>query len=149
VARLNLRGAGEGRWLASSVHHTCLTDDLDAAVKHFSAQGRVRGVLAVGFSLGGNLALAAAAAPPAGLRGVASISAPMDLQQTRGMADRFLHGPDEFYDFLKTECVTNSFGLTNSERALICGVLRPHPEVTAAKKFWRARQGQFAASFRH
>jgi hypothetical protein len=67
----------------------------------------------------------------------------------RGMADRFLHGPDEFYDFLKTECVTNSFGLTNSERALICGVLRPHPEVTAAKKFWRARQGQFAASFRH
>jgi predicted alpha/beta-fold hydrolase len=82
VARLNLRGAGEGRWLASNVHHTCLTDDLDAAVQHFSAQDRVRGVLAVGFSLGGNLALAAAAAPPPGLLGVASISAPMDLQQT-------------------------------------------------------------------
>jgi uncharacterized protein len=82
VVRLNLRGAGEGRWLASNVHHTCLTDDLDAAVQHFSAHGRVRGVLAVGFSLGGNLALAAAAAPPPGLRGVASISAPMDLRRT-------------------------------------------------------------------
>jgi hypothetical protein len=82
VARLNLRGAGEGRWLASNVHHTCLTDDLDAAVRHFSAQDRVQGVLAVGFSLGGNMALAAAAAPPPGLRGVASISAPMDLHQT-------------------------------------------------------------------
>lgn len=82
VARLNLRGAGEGRWLASNVHHTCLTDDLDAAVRHFSAQDRVQAVVAVGFSLGGNMALAAAAAPPVGLRGVASISAPMDLHQT-------------------------------------------------------------------
>lgn len=82
VARLNLRGAGEGRWLASNVHHTCLTEDLDAAVQHFAAQERVSGVLAVGFSLGGNLALATAESPPPGLRGVASISAPMDLRQT-------------------------------------------------------------------
>lgn len=88
VARLNLRGAGDGRWLASNVHHTCLTDDLDAAVQHFSAQGRVQGVLAVGFSLGGNMALAAAAAPPPGLRGVASISAPMDLHQAVSHLER-------------------------------------------------------------
>ena len=59
----------------------------------------------------------------------------------RGMADRFLQGPDELYDFLKTECVTNSFGLTDSERALICGVLRPHPEVAEAKIFGSRAKG--------
>ncbi|HYO59346.1 YheT family hydrolase [Archangium sp.] len=82
AVRLNLRGTGEGRWLAHHIYHTCMTDDLDAAVRHFSLHPRVSGVLAVGFSLGGNMALATAAAPPPGLSGVASISAPMDLDRT-------------------------------------------------------------------
>jgi predicted alpha/beta-fold hydrolase len=88
VARLNLRGAGDGRWLSSTIHHTCMTEDLDAAVRHFSARDRVQQVLAVGFSLGGNMALAAAAAPPPGLCGVASISAPLDLHQTVSHLER-------------------------------------------------------------
>ena len=35
----------------------------------------------------------------------------------------------------------NSFGLTDSERELICGVLRRHPEVASAKIFGSRAKG--------
>jgi len=80
--RLNLRGSGEGRELSRGLYHCGLTDDLHAAVRAFSGHARVEGLLALGFSLGGSMSLLAAAQSSQGLRGVASVSAPMDLQKT-------------------------------------------------------------------
>ncbi|HRI50979.1 MAG TPA: alpha/beta fold hydrolase [Pseudomonadota bacterium] len=83
---LNLRGSGPGRALSPTLYHCGLTADLDAAVAALSRRPEVLGVLVIGFSLGGSMSLLAAAAPPVGLLGVASVSAPMDLEQTvRGL----------------------------------------------------------------
>lgn len=80
--RLNLRGSGEGRRLSRGLYHCGFTDDLHAFVRAFSSHARVDGLFTLGFSLGGSMSLLAAAQSSQGLRGVASVSAPMDLQKT-------------------------------------------------------------------
>jgi predicted alpha/beta-fold hydrolase len=86
VARLNQRGAGDSLPLAPSLYHAGLTRDVDTAARHFAHDARVASLAFVGFSLGGNLVLKAAAewgaAPPPKVASVVSISAPMDLAAT-------------------------------------------------------------------
>ncbi|HKE13638.1 MAG TPA: alpha/beta fold hydrolase [Kofleriaceae bacterium] len=75
--RLNLRGAdGSGE----DLYHIGLVDDVEAAVAHPEVTGYER-LYAIGFSLGGHIALRAAALGGAGgrLRAVASVCAPIDL----------------------------------------------------------------------
>ena len=75
--RLNLRGAdGSGE----DLYHIGLVDDVEAAVAHPEVTGYER-LYAIGFSLGGHIALRAAALGGAGgrLRAVASVCAPLDL----------------------------------------------------------------------
>jgi uncharacterized protein len=76
--RLNLRGAdGSGE----DLYHIGLVDDLEAALGHPEVS-RYRRLYALGFSLGGHIALRLAALGGAGgrLRAVASVCAPIDLE---------------------------------------------------------------------
>lgn len=84
VVRLNLRGAGDGLAYAKGLYHAGLSDDVARVVAALERDPRVRDVLVLGFSLGGNVVLKLAgewgARPPASVRGVVSISAPVDLE---------------------------------------------------------------------
>jgi len=83
VVRLNVRGAGASIADAPLLYHAGLTEDPRVAVDLVSRMPRVRGVAIVAFSLGGNTALKLAGewrdAPPREVRGIATISAPLDL----------------------------------------------------------------------
>jgi len=75
--RLNLRGAdGSGE----DLYHIGLVDDLEAAIAHPDVARYAR-VYALGFSLGGHIALRLAALGGAGtLRAVAAVCPPLDLE---------------------------------------------------------------------
>ena len=84
VVRLNLRGSPPGRSLARGHYHMDRVQDLaDAclAVGDLDSGIRRRGVVIVGFSLGGALALRLAQAPsrPEIVKAVVTVSAPLDL----------------------------------------------------------------------
>jgi predicted alpha/beta-fold hydrolase len=83
VVRLNLRGAGGSIADAPTLYHAGLTEDPRVAIDATLAMERVRGVVVVGFSLGGNVVLKLAGewkdAVPRGVRGMAAVSAPLDL----------------------------------------------------------------------
>lgn len=81
VVRMNLRGAGDGLGLCPRLYNAGSDEDLVAVLLHV---GRIAPhMAAVGFSLGGNVALLATARRnvelPAGLLAVAAVSAPLDL----------------------------------------------------------------------
>ncbi len=86
VIRLNLRGAGASVDDAPKLYHAGLTEDLTVVAEALALDARVTQTLFLGFSLGGNVTLKAAAewgaSPPAKVAGVASISAPMNLVET-------------------------------------------------------------------
>jgi predicted alpha/beta-fold hydrolase len=86
--RLNLRGAdGTGE----DLYHIGLVEDLAAALAHPEI-ARYREVVALGYSLGGHLALRFAALH-GGLRGVATICAPLDLAEGVRHIDHPLRWP--------------------------------------------------------
>ncbi len=80
--RLDMRGAGDSVVDAPSLYHAGLTSDLDVVVRQLGGDPRVSGVLVLGFSGGGSVALKLAgewgSAPPPSLLGIATISAPLD-----------------------------------------------------------------------
>ena len=86
VVRLNLRGAGDSMPDAPALYHAGLIEDPQVALEAVAARKEVKDVLLLGFSLGGNVSLKLAAkwgpAVPAYVRGVATISAPLDLVET-------------------------------------------------------------------
>ena len=100
VVRLNLRGSPPGRSLARGHYHMDRVQDLaDAclAVGDLDPGIRRRGVVIVGFSLGGALALRLAQAPsrPDLLKAVVAVSAPLDLPAT---AERIARPRNRFYE---------------------------------------------------
>ena len=87
VVRLNLRGSPPGRSLVRSHYHMDRVQDLaDAclAVADLDPGIRRHGIVIVGFSLGGALALRLAQAPsrPDLVKAVVTVSAPLDLTAT-------------------------------------------------------------------
>jgi predicted alpha/beta-fold hydrolase len=81
VLRLNLRGAGPGRGMTREFYHAGRTADLDLVLRGLASDLTRDGIVAVGYSLGGNLVLKYLAEQGSGaplLAGV-SISAPIDL----------------------------------------------------------------------
>jgi predicted alpha/beta-fold hydrolase len=92
VVRLDLRGAGASIPDAPSLYHAGLTEDPRAALAHFAKDPRVSGVALVGFSLGGHVLLRLAGELAADvdpmLRGVVSISAPVDLTRVTAHMER-------------------------------------------------------------
>ncbi len=82
VLRLNLRGAGPSRATCREQYHAGRTGDLAAALRALDAAERERGLLLVGYSLGGNLLLKFLAEQGAEhpVRAAAAVSAPIDLE---------------------------------------------------------------------
>ena len=100
VVRLNLRGSPPGRSLAKGHYHMNRLQDLaDAclAVADLDPGIRRHGVVIVGFSLGGALALRLAQAPsrPAIVKAVVAVSAPLDLPAT---AERIARPRNRVYE---------------------------------------------------
>ena len=100
VVRLNLRGSPPGRSLAKGHYHMDRVQDLaDAclAVADLDPGIRHHGVVIVGFSLGGALALrlAQAPSPPEIVKAVIAVSAPLDLPAT---AERIARPRNRLYE---------------------------------------------------
>ena len=98
--RLNLRGSPPGRALARGHYHMDRVRDLaDACLAAADLDPAIgeRGVVVLGYSMGGALALRLAAAPylPATVRAAVSISAPLDLAAA---ADRIAHPRNRLYE---------------------------------------------------
>lgn len=84
VLRLNLRGAGDSGATCRLDYHAGLSADLGAALRGLPAEPARHGVVAVGFSLGGNILLKylGETGDRSGLLAAASVSAPIDLART-------------------------------------------------------------------
>ena len=100
VVRLNLRGSPPGRSLARGHYHMDRVQDLaDAclALADLDPGIRQQGVVIVGFSLGGALALRLAQAPcrPDLVKAVVAVSAPLDLSAT---AERIARPRNRVYE---------------------------------------------------
>jgi uncharacterized protein len=85
VLRLNLRGAGPSRGLCRSRYHAGRSEDLRHLLGQMDGRIAERGILLVGYSLGGNLLLKylGEAGRRALVLGAVSISAPIDLSAAR------------------------------------------------------------------
>jgi uncharacterized protein len=85
VVRMDLRGAGRGIKLARGVYNGGCSEDVRAVVAELRRWDPAAQVILVGFSLGGNIVLKlageAADRPVAGLAAVATLGAPIDLEQ--------------------------------------------------------------------
>ena len=84
VMRANLRGAGPGRDFAKSTYHGGRSEDIAAIMSGLDPKLTRHGVVAVGYSLGGNVLLKylAEAGAHAGLMAAVTVSAPIDLRAT-------------------------------------------------------------------
>jgi len=104
VIRLNLRGAGPSARTSPHPYHAGLTDDLRAAFARIADLWPGRPSLALGFSLGGHLLLrlASESGCPAGLVGIATVSAPLDLAATQR---RFGSPRNRFYERYVLACL--------------------------------------------
>jgi uncharacterized protein len=91
VVRLNLRGAGPSRPLCRFQYHAGRSEDLAAALAQLPAPLTRAGIVAVGYSLGGNMLLKylGEGGRAVRLRAAISVSAPLDLAgASRGMMRR-------------------------------------------------------------
>ena len=100
VVRLNLRGSPPGRALARGHYHMDRAQDLaDACVAVGGLDPAIRraGIVIVGFSLGGAIALRLAQSPalPALVKAVVAVSAPLDLVAT---AERMVRPRNRLYE---------------------------------------------------
>ena len=136
VVRLDLRGAGASIPDAPSLYHAGLSSDLRVVVEHLAQDPRADGVVLLGFSGGGSLALKLAgelgAAAPASLRGVVSVSAPLDYTRVGVWMDSIARFPYRFHVLR---------GLANGARAFA----QHHPE----RAHYRPSDVKRVSSFRH
>jgi len=136
VVRLDLRGAGASIPDAPTLYHAGLSEDLGVVAEHLAREPHADGVVLVGFSGGGSLALKLAgqygASPPAGLRGVVSISAPLDYTEVGRWMDTLGRLPYRFHVLR---------GLSTGARAFA----RHHPE----RAHYRPEDVKRLSSFRH
>ena len=100
VVRLNLRGSPPGRALAQGHYHMDRAQDLaDAceAVRDLDSGIAQPGIVVVGLSLGGAIALRLAQAPclPGAVKAVVAVSAPLDLVAT---AERMVRPRNRLYE---------------------------------------------------
>ncbi|WP_374655710.1 YheT family hydrolase [Dongia sp.] len=84
VMRLNLRGAGPGRDFAKGTYHAGRSEDIASVITDIDPKLKRHGIVAIGYSLGGNVLLKylSEAGTDADLLGAVSISAPIDLRAT-------------------------------------------------------------------
>jgi len=132
VLRLNMRGAGAGRPLASGTYAALCNRDLLPALRQARqladqlAAGKASlPLFGVGLSLGGTMLLNALIAEPL-LDGLVCISSPLDLVQC---ADQFDRPRNRLYRRwvlrrLRQLTLEDPHGVSPAERALLCGPKR-------------------------
>jgi predicted alpha/beta-fold hydrolase len=124
VLRLNLRGAGPSKGVCRSRYHAGRSEDLRQVLGQMDGRLAGRGLLLVGYSLGGNLLLKylGEAGRRAIVRGAVSISAPIDLDAARRSImrprNRLYHG--HIVSGLKLE--SESLELTAAQRRTLAAV---------------------------
>jgi predicted alpha/beta-fold hydrolase len=132
VLRLNLRGAGASRSLCRRDYHAGASGDLRAVLRQMDGGLAAHGLVLVGFSLGGNIALKylAEEGGRAPVLGAATVSAPIDLKaaQLRLMARR----NRGYHDYLLARAKT-CFLLSRAERAAI-GTIYDFDELVTAPR---------------
>jgi len=123
VVRLNLRGAGPSRALSGGHYHAGRSDDLAAALRALPTALTERGIVLIGYSLGGNLVLKFMGEGAHGhdVRVAASVSAPIDLAAT---SRRILEPRNRLYHAkilrtMKDETLAPGAQLTEAERRAI------------------------------
>ncbi|HSO38579.1 MAG TPA: alpha/beta fold hydrolase [Labilithrix sp.] len=136
VVRLDLRGAGASIPDAPSLYHAGLSADLQVVTDHLARDPRAAGVVLLGFSGGGSLALKLAGElgerAPASLLGVVSVSAPLDYTRVGAWMDALGRLPYRFHVLR---------GLANGAREFA----RQHP----GRAHYRPRDVKRMSSFRH
>lgn len=136
VVRLDLRGAGASIPDAPSLYHAGLSADLGVAVEELAKDPRVDGVVLLGFSGGGSMALKLAGelgtSAPDALRAVVSISAPLDYTRVGAWMDTVARLPYRFHVLR---------GLSNGARAFAT----QHPDLA----HYRPRDVKRMSTFRH
>lgn len=136
VVRLDLRGAGASIPDAPSLYHAGLSADLGVVVADLGARVHADGVVLLGFSGGGSMALKLAGelgdAAPSALRGVISVSAPLDYTRVGAWMDTLARLPYRFHVLR---------GLSNGAREFA----RQHP----ARAHYRPSDVKRMSTFRH
>jgi predicted alpha/beta-fold hydrolase len=121
VVRLDLRGAGKSMPDAPSLYHAGLSSDLGLVMESLAADPRVDGVVLLGFSGGGSLALKLAGElggdPPAALRAVISVSAPLDYPKVSAWMDALGRLPYRFHVLRGLSTGAREFARQHPERA--------------------------------
>jgi predicted alpha/beta-fold hydrolase len=132
VLRLNMRGAGAGRPLASGTYAALCNRDLLPALRQarqladqLAAGTPSLPLFGVGLSLGGTMLLNALLAEPL-LDGLVCVSSPLDLIEC---ADQFDRPRNRLYRRwvlrrLRQLTLDDPHGVTPTERALLCGAKR-------------------------
>lgn len=121
VVRLDLRGAGASAPDAPSLYHAGLSSDLDAVLEHLARDPRVSGTAVLGFSGGGSLALKRAGEwgprPPAHVRAIASVSAPLDYTEVAPRMDTLARLPYRLHVLRGLIAGARAFADRHPERA--------------------------------
>lgn len=125
VLRLNLRGAGPSRGQCKHLYHAGRSEDLRRVAGRLAAAWGDYGMLAIGFSLGGNMLLKYLGEDGMTVPFLAavSVSAPIDLAAT---ARRMLEPRNALYHrqlltWLREESLAAAALLTEGERAAVRG----------------------------
>ena len=123
VLRLNLRGAGPSRPFCRFQYHAGRSEDFAAALALLPAPLTASGIVAVGYSLGGNMLLKylGELGGSAKLRAAVSVSAPIDLA---GAARRIMRRRNWLYQnyllrAMRDEALAPGSELSAGERAVI------------------------------
>ncbi|MEM8589745.1 MAG: alpha/beta fold hydrolase [Pseudomonadota bacterium] len=123
VLRLNLRGAGLSQPLCRGLYHAGRTEDLAAVMAALPDAMSRYGVVAVGYSLGGNMLLKylGECGADAGLSAAVAVSAPIDLSATERCMARMRNLPYHRYvlNRMKAEALAPPSDLLDDQRAKI------------------------------
>jgi hypothetical protein len=120
VACVDLRGVGEGVTDAPAIYHAGLTEDPRLAAEWVAARAGVSGVVVVGFSMGGHVAvrLAGELGESRGpVRGVVAISAPLDLNAVSRAIERLRCLPYHAYVLRNLVKNAKAFARLHPEKA--------------------------------
>ena len=140
VLRLNLRGAGPSRLRCRQEYHAGRSEDLRLVLDQLRPDLTANGMVAIGYSLGGNMLLKylgeAGEATP--LRAAVAVSAPIDLKaaQRRIMRPRNSLYHHYMLDRMKIECTHGRAGVSDEERqaAMAAGSVYAFDDVFVARR---------------
>lgn len=121
VVRLNLRGAGPSGESCRGLYHAGRTEDVRSVLAGLPAELTARGVVLVGFSLGGNVLLKLLGEGVDGVLAAASVSAPIDLAAASAsmlkLRNRIYHS--YLLRRVKVDALEGQAAVTTEERSAI------------------------------